>query len=295
MLIRTFIALWKRLGFLPLGWLHAIGRFIGYLYWLVPNRERRTIRTNLALCFPEMSETERESLCRRNLQELGCSLMELSAIWFQPVQKVTALVRRVTGEEHLQRAPGQGLILLLPHLGCWEVIGVVLPSTERVTSLYRPPRKPQLETLIKQARERSGSILVPTDAQGVKRLYQALKGGGTTAILPDQQPNSSRAAVFAPFFGRQALTMLLVNRLARKTGAKVILAYAERLPAGAGFHIHYIPAPSGLDDSDPLTAATTMNSGLESVIRECPQQYQWSYKRFRTQPQDAPSPYQDHS
>jgi Kdo2-lipid IVA lauroyltransferase/acyltransferase len=291
MWIRLLIALWRRLGGLPLVWLHVIGRLLGFCYWLFPNRERSTTRINLALCFPQMSEAEREALGRRTLQQMGCSLMELSAIWFRPVPEVSRLVRQVSGEEALQRQPGQGLILLLPHLGCWEIIGVVLPSRERVTSLYRPPRKPQLEALIKQARERSGSTLVPTDTQGVKAIYKALQDGGTTCILPDQQPPSARASVFAPFFAQPALTMLLINRLAKKTGAKVVFGFAQRLPRGAGYHIHYLPAPEGIDGADPQRAAEVLNLGLESVIRRFPDQYQWSYKRFRAQPDDAPSPY----
>ncbi len=291
MLLRLFIPLWRRMGRLPLPWLHAIGRFVGDLYWRVPNRERQTIRINLALCFPEWSEARRDALCRETLRQMGCSLMELSGIWFRPPVEVSRLVRRVSGEEHLRRQPGQGLILLLPHLGCWEIIGVVLPEREQVTSLYRPPRKRELDGLIKPARERSGSTLVPTDNQGVRRLYQALQQGGATCILPDQQPQSSRAAVFAPFFGQPALTMLLINRLAKKTGAKVIVAYAERLSRGEGYHIHYLPAPEGLDDDDPECAAERLNQGLEQAIRECPEQYQWSYKRFRAQPDDRPSPY----
>ncbi len=291
MLLRLFIPLWRRLGRLPLAWLHRIGRVIGYLYWRLPNRERRTIRINLALCFPEWSEARREALCRETLRQMGCNLMELSAIWFRPPAEVGRLVRRVSGEEHLRRKPGQGVILLAPHLGCWEIIGVVLPEREIVTSLYRPPRKAELEALIKQARERSGSTLVPTDNQGVRRLYQALQQGGATCILPDQQPQSSRAAVFAPFFGQPALTMLLIQRLVKKTGAKVIVTYAERLPRGEGYHIHYLPAPPGLDDDDPERAAEHLNRGLEQAIRDCPEQYQWAYKRFRAQPDGRPSPY----
>jgi KDO2-lipid IV(A) lauroyltransferase len=293
MLIRMFIALWRRLGHLPLVWLHTIGRTLGFFYWLLPNRERRTTLINLALCFPELSERQRKAMCRRALQQMGCSLMEFATIWFRPTAAVSGLVRQVSGEEHLQREPGQGLIVLLPHLGCWEIIGVVLPARERVTSLYRPPRKRQLESLIKQARERSGSTLVPTENQGVKRIYQALQQGGTTCILPDQQPKTARASVFAPFFGQPALTMLLINRLARKTGAKIVIGYAERLPRGQGYHIHYQPAPVGLDDADPQRAAEVLNQGLEVVIRQCPDQYQWSYKRFRSQPDDAPSPYRE--
>jgi KDO2-lipid IV(A) lauroyltransferase len=291
MLFRFLIALWRRLGRLPLAWLHGIGRLLGLIYWLLPNRERRTTRINLELCFPELSAAQREVMCRRALQQTGCSLMELSAVWFSPLPRVSSLVRQVSGREHLQREAGQGLILLVPHLGCWEIIGLVLPASEQVTSLYRPPRKRQLESLVKQARERSGAALVPTDSQGVRRIYQALQQGGTTCILPDQQPATTRASVFAPFFTQPALTMLLINRLVRKTGAKVVIGYAERLPKGAGYHIHYRPAPAGLDDADPQQAAAALNRGLEAVIRECPDQYQWSYKRFRSQPDGNPSPY----
>jgi len=228
---------------------------------------------------------------RRVMGEIGCSLMELSYIWFRPLSDVLAQVRGVSGAQHLQRPADQGLILLLPHLGCWEIVGLDLPRRERVTSLYRPPRQPYLEGLVKQARERSGAQLVPTDSQGVKRIYQCLRDGGVTCILPDQQPASTRASVFAPFFGVPALTMLLIQRLARKSGAKLVFAYAERLEHGGGFHIHYLPAPAELGHEDPLLAATALNGGLEEVIRRCPDQYQWSYKRFRTQPEGEKSPY----
>lgn len=289
--IRLFIALWRRSGRLPLVWLHAIGHLMGLCYWLVPNRERRTILINLKRCFPELSRHQRNALCRHTLQQMGCGLMELALIWFRPLAEVRTLVREIHGEAMLQRAPGQGLILLLPHLGCWEIVGLLQPLREQVTSLYRPPRMQQLEPLMNQARERSGAILVPTDNQGVKRIYQTLQRGGATCILPDQEPKSHSASVFAPFFGQSALTMLLINRLAKKTGAKVVIGYAERLPRGKGFRIHYRAAPEGLDDTDPQRAGTALNQGLETVIRECPEQYQWSYKRFRTQPPGADSPY----
>ena len=291
MLIRLFTALWQRLGYLPLIGLHAIGVTIGTLYWLLPTRERRTTRINLSLCFPELNPSSSARLCRRHLQHMGRSLMELSAVWFRPLNRVDSLVYDTIGEEHLDRPSGQGLILLLPHLGCWEIIGLLLPQREQVTSLYRPPRNSELAPLIKQARERSGATLVPTDNQGVKRIYQTLQKGGTTCILPDQQPSSDRGAVFASFFGQPALTMLLVNRLARKTGAKIVIGYAERLSWGRGFRIHYFPAPEGLDHEDPVQAADALNLGLEGAIQECPEQYQWSYKRFRAQPDQALSPY----
>ncbi|MEW7998101.1 MAG: lysophospholipid acyltransferase family protein [Candidatus Thiodiazotropha endolucinida] len=283
--------IWRVSGYLPLNWLQRIGHLLGRFYIWLPNREKRSTEVNLRLCFPEKSDMELDQLRDRSIRQMGATLMEMAAIWFTPTERVLGMIKQVSGSEQLVREEGQGLIVLLPHLGCWEIIGLELPTHERVTSLYRPPRNRAYETLVKQARERSGAKLVPTDTSGVKQIYQTLLGGGVTCILPDQQPRSDKGAVFAPFFGVPALTMLLTNRLVRKTGAKVIFAYAERLSAGAGYHIHYLPADERIREADPVVAASALNHGIESIIRELPSQYQWSYKRFQIQPDGKQSPY----
>lgn len=284
-------SIWRLFAHLPLNWLHRTGRLLGRFYVWFPNRERRIAEINLRLCFPEMAEKDLIDLRNRSIVQMGATVMEMAAIWFAPIERVLGLIKEVSGSELLQREEGRGLIILAPHLGCWEIIGLELPTHERITSLYRPPRNSAYEHAIKQARERTGAELVPTDTSGVKRILAALRSGGVTCILPDQQPKSDAGAVFAPFFGVPALTMLLTNRLARKTGAKVIFAYAERLSAGGGYHIHYLPADEGITDRDPTVAASALNHDVESIICRLPTQYQWSYKRFQKQPEGRRSPY----
>ena len=147
------------------------------------------------------------------------------------------------------------------------------------------------DPIIKNARERSGAKLVPTDVLGIKQLYKTLQSGNIIGILPDQEPDSKKGAVFAPFFTVPALTMLLVNRLVRRTGAKVVFCYAERLAAGRGFHIHFRSAADGISAADPELAARTLNLGVEACVRQLPDQYQWSYKRFKEQPAGRITPY----
>ncbi len=291
---RIAILFFRLLSHLPLKWMHHIGWLIGRLFILIPNRERMVTEINLKLCFPELSETERLSLRNRSLEQAGRTLTEMAAAWFWPVERVLGQIQSITGDEHLQRDPKQGLIVLAPHLGCWEIAGLYLAKRGRLVSLYRPPKQQALEPIIKAARERSGAELVPTDGRGVKRLYKVLQSGGITGILPDQQPDSDKGSVFAPFFGIPALTMLLINRLVRKTGAKVVYCYAERLPFGHGFIIHYLPAPDGMDAIDPVVAGAALNLGVESCIHNCSDQYQWSYKRFKDQPEGLLSPYDRH-
>lgn len=149
-----------------------------------------------------------------------------------------------------------------------------------------------LDTTVRQARERFGATLVPTTTQGVRGLYQALRDGELVAILPDQDPRDG-SGVFAPFFGVQAYTMTLLARLAKKSGAPILFCYAEWLPKGEGFHLHFIPAEWDATQCDIETNTQRINAGVEQCIKQCPTQYQWGYKRFRTRPEGEESLYND--
>ncbi len=270
-----------------------LGGLVGRLYFWIPNRERHNARINIALCFPEWSEAQRRALLKRSLIENVTTMIEMPAIWCGNLERWLSLVREETGRESLEQAvqQGRGVVLAGPHLGSWELCGLMLGRIAPLTTLYRPPRYEVMEALMVQGRSRTHARLVPTDAGGVKALYQALQRGEMVAILPDQQPKSERGSVFAPFFGEPALTMELVSRLSRKTGAPVVFCFVERLSAEAGYRLHWLAAPEGIDDADPVIAATALNRGVETCVRRCPEQYQWTYKRFRARPDGGPNRY----
>jgi len=120
--------------------------------------------------------------------------------------------------------------------------------------------------------------------KGVKSLYKALACNELIGILPDQDPGKN-GGIFAPFFNIQTNTMLLLSRLATKNCTPIIFCYAERMPRGKGFHLHFIPANKKISDKNSQIAATGLNADIEKCIRQLPQQYQWSYKRFRNRPE----------
>jgi KDO2-lipid IV(A) lauroyltransferase len=183
---------------------------------------------------------------------------------------------------------GKGVILALPHIGCWEMIGQSLaerfgPTRGPLVALYRPARKAWLGPLVASSRERPGLKTVPTSVAGVRSLIRVLRGGGYTAILPDQVPPAGQG-VWAPFFGKSAYTMTLLARLAQQSGAQVLLCWCERRPSGQGFVMHFEPldAPELRDpDARPEAAAAAVNAGMERIIRQAPGQYLWSYARYK--------------
>ncbi|HEB95951.1 MAG TPA: lipid A biosynthesis acyltransferase [Sedimenticola thiotaurini] len=280
---------------LPLRFAHGAGALAGRLFCLFPNRERETAATNIALCLPELAPADRERLIRRSLQEAAKTLLEMPVIWRREPDHWLKLLQQGEGMELPGRLlqGGRGLIVLAPHLGCWEAGLHYLETLAPVTALYRPPRDPALESVMLAGRRKGGARLVPTTGAGVRALYQALRRNELVTILPDQEPKQTgdKGGVFAPFFGVPALTMVLIGRLVRRTGAAVVFSYAERLPAGSGYRVHFLAAPDGIGDADPVVSASALNLGVEQCVRRCPEQYQWSYRRFSIRPDGAPSPY----
>lgn len=286
--MRTFLihCLLRFFAALPLPVTHALGTIIGWGLILVPNDLRRISRINIPLCLPDLTPAQHSHLLHDSLIEAGKTMSEAGALWLWPAQKVLGLVRETSGEEYVRAAlkAGKGLILATPHLGAWEMMGLYGSARYPTTSLYRPPRLAEMAELIRHGRERTGAKLVPVDASGVRALYQSLERGEVAGMLPDQDPGAGNG-MFAPLFGIQANTMTLLSRLAIRTGAAVIFCYAERLPFGRGYHVHYIPAPPDVNAGPLERSVAGINEMVERLVRQQPEQYQWGYKRYRTRPE----------
>ncbi len=289
-----FKLLLRILSLLPLSWVHRLGGGLGALiYWHGRNPLVRVSRINLERCFPELDPERRETLLKNSLRETARAFLELGALWRWPCARLEQKIQAVEGEELIEHylSRGRGLIILTPHLGAWELTGLRVALRYPLTGLYRPLRRPSLETPVRRARERCGGKLLPANRRGLRALYQTLERNEIVGILPDQTPREAGAGVFAPFFGQPAHTMTLVARLAHKTGAPVIFIHAERLPRGRGFRLHYWPAPPGIASPNLEQATGALNRGLEQGIRRHPEQYLWSYKRFKQRPPGQPALY----
>jgi Kdo2-lipid IVA lauroyltransferase/acyltransferase len=278
LLLRGALGLLARL---PLRLNHAVGGLLGWIAWILPTRLSRISLANLALCFPERDAAWHRRVARASLMETGKALTEAPWLWRAGPERIARLLAGSEGWEHVDAAirEARGVFLVSPHLGSWEYAGLHAASLGPMTSLYRPPRMKSLDALLRRSRQATGARLVPTTAGGIKTLRQAVERGELIGMLPDQTPKGS-SGVFAPFFGHPAYTMILLARLAAPGRVPVIFAYAERLPRGRGYRYHCIPAPDGLYHEDPHAAATAINEAVETLVRQCPEQYVWSYKRF---------------
>ncbi len=278
--VALLYAFLRAAGLLPLPLVHALGAALGQLMWLSGGRARRIAERNLSLVITQ-DGAKRRHVARASVVETGKAIAEIAAIWGRPPERALKLIREVRGADTYAAAlaSGKGLIVAAPHLGCWELLNYWVATQGPLSIVYRPPRQAALEPLLIKVRGHLPVEQVRAAGAGVRALYRRLAAGETVGILPDQRPRQGDG-VMAPFFGVPALTMVLLSRLARSTGATVLFTFAERLPRGAGYRIHVREAPPRIDDADLEVACAALNRGVEQCVELAFEQYQWTYKRF---------------
>ncbi len=277
---QLFRAVITGVSWLPLSAQHKLGIFIGRMFWRFSKRERNVTRVNISLCFPGKSTEWRDELGQRSLIETGKTLAETGAMWCWPEEKLRSLIKQVHNEQLLKNAVEQnrGVILVSPHIGAWELISLYFNRRYPMVNMYRPSRSKALDPIIRDARERFGSKTAPANAVGLRAIFKGLRDGKIIGILPDQEPDRKNG-VFAPFFDTPACTMTMLGNLAHKTSAPVVFCVMKR--EVNGYELHFVAPESEISNTDEMIAATAVNRTVERCIDIAPEQYLWSYKRFR--------------
>ncbi|HET7199405.1 MAG TPA: lysophospholipid acyltransferase family protein [Burkholderiales bacterium] len=259
----------------PLSLLHAFGATLGWLVYLSSPRYRRDFKRNL-----DGAGLGDSRLRRTAIAEAGKSVVEAPAVWLRPLPRVAELVIEVLGWDEVDKAArkGKGIIVVTPHIGCWEIVGQYVASRMPMTAMYSPPKIRALEPLMRVGRSRGPAMKsVPADLRGVRAVLKALRRGEAIGVLPDQVPGVGEGE-WVEFFGRPAYTMTLVGRISEQAGAPVLLCHAERLSRGRGYR--FVAEPL-LAPRPPESPTRALNRSLENLIRRCPEQYLWGYNRYK--------------
>lgn len=280
------VCLFDLIARLPLRMLHGLGVLLGWVTYLLSGKYAARLRENLGYYNAGRHPSEFRKVLRASVVEAGKSIAELPWVWRRPLTEVLAKVRNCYGRELLDEAlqSGRGVIVLTPHLGCFEIISLFVAAELPVTAMYSTPKRAWMDQMIRSGRQRGQMRLARADLGGVRTLLKALKRGEIIGLLPDQVPGNGEGE-WADFFGRSAYTMTLVGRLLESTGARVLLSHAVRRPYGEGYDIYFTPMV--LQAGIPVTRQ--INNALEKVIRTNPAQYLWSYNRYKIPPDSVPA------
>lgn len=293
MLARAGMAVLWLLHFLPLGVLSRVGEAFGMLLWLLGTERRRVCRLNLSRCFPELDSRSIGRRVRGHFRAFGRSLVEHGLLWWSSQARIRRLVR-VAGREHLDAQRGRPVILLAPHFVGLDTGFTRLACDIPMASMYSKQKSGVMDAMLLRGRTRFGDQKLFSRQDGVRQAIAALRGSRPFYYLPDMD-YGPRDAIFVPFFGVPAATITGLSRLARLAGATIVPCVTRMLPGGEGYEVRFHPAwesfPSAGDAAGIEADTRRMNAFIEDRVREMPEQYLWTHKRFKTRPPGEPKWY----
>ncbi len=260
-----------------------LGRQLGNLTYILMPRRRHIVKTNIRLCFPELSPEEQKQRVKESFASVGMSVFEIGLSWWGSHAKLVQL-HKPEGLEHLHAALAQnhGVIILASHFTTLEIAGTLLAKhTELLNIVYKRAHNPLFEWFIRTKRSENNVKLVKHTC--VREMIRALKKGEILWYSPDQD-FGEKDSVFAPFMGVSTCTLISTQRLARITGALVVPFYAERLSDNSGYVLHFSPAIENFPTDNDIVDSTAINHAIEQQIKETPAQYLWGHRRFKSRP-----------
>ncbi len=275
-MIRLFLAF---CSLMPLKVNHLFGSFLGYLLYIFNSDAKSVSKQNLEICFPSLSEDDLKVLLKKVLAETGKGLTESGLIWNQKFNDNAKLIKNINGEHYLDNS--KKTILLVPHMGCWEITGRVLAEKRKVTFMFRPLRNNKQNDYLFARRNQGNLTMASADKPGILKIQRALNNGDLVGMLPDQDPGEG-GGLMVPFFGKRVNTMTLLARIAKQHNAQVLMFWAKRLDGGQGYDLSLEPVDLGANGENLEQRVGQMNQSIESLIRKHPEQYMWTYKRFKS-------------
>ena len=288
---RGVLGLLWLLSWLTLAVQAAVGRGLGRLLWVAAGSRRRVALRNLELTMPERSEAERRAIAYENFQWIARSFLERGLLWYASPQRLRRLIHVEGDPGFAEREPG-AVMWLAPHFVALDVAGQAtqLFQGRAVGSIYQKQSIAVFDKAIRAGRVRFGNGDIYSRHEKALPLIRAIRKGVAFFNLPDMD-FGPQEAVFVPFMGVPAATLLAPSKMARALNMKVQPVVAEILPGGQGYRVRFLDPWTDFPTEDPVADAARMNDWIASEVRRNPSQYYWVHKRFKTRPPGEPGLY----
>jgi len=244
-------------------------------------KRKKIAQRNLELCFPELSEQQRQQLLDKNFRTMGMMLIETALSWWASDKCLQERVR-YQGLEHLEAAKqrGKGVILLTGHFTSMELGGRLIMLKTPCYVMFRKLKNPLFNAVMMKNRiHHSEGIVLRDDPRSMVR---ALRKNRVVWYAPDQD-FGPKMSIFPNFFGVRAATVPATARMVKMSGAAV-LPFVPRREADGSYTVTIGEPLADFPSGDDIADAQRINDLLEQEIRKSPEQYYWVHRRFKTQP-----------
>jgi KDO2-lipid IV(A) lauroyltransferase len=289
--------LWLGLGLLwlivqlPFRALVAIGRTLGAIMYYFATDRRIIAKRNLELCFPQYSKAERKRLLKENFASTGVAFFEMAMSWWWSRERLAKLAH-IEGLEHLQKAQaeGQGVILMALHFTTLEIGAALLGQQHTIDGMYREHKNALFDFVQRRGRERHNLDSIAVEREDVRGMIKQLRKGRAIWYAPDQD-YGAKQSIFVPLFGIQAATVPATSKFASLGRAIVVPFTQRRLDDASGYQLVLHPPLTDFPGESDEADCIRINQWVERAVTQCPEQYLWAHRRFKSRPPGEPKLY----
>lgn len=286
LLIQIGLGLLRVLSSLPMPVINVLSSILGFLGYYCIKKRRNVGLVNLNLCFPEMSEKDKQKLMMQHFKEVMCSAFCYGWLFYASPEKLRRVIK-IKGLENYTKVRGiRPVIYLVPHFLSLDIGANRLTLETPGYSVYSAQRNAYLNERIKDARlrfikDQGGEVF--SRQEGLRSIVRKMT---QTMIpfyyLPDQDMDEKNS-VYVQFFAHPVCATLdTLPKLTQLTSAVVIPVATYR--EGNHYVMEISPPLENYPTGNVLVDVETMNRQIEKMIMKHPAQYLWMHKRFKTQP-----------
>jgi KDO2-lipid IV(A) lauroyltransferase len=254
-----------------------------------PKRHARAL-ANLAIAFPEKTPAERERIAMAHWENLGrvmAETMHLDRIVRDP-DRIVLADAHVFSRYNRKLGPIIGVSL---HMGNWELaIWPLVRAGKKPAAVYRSVNNPYVDAYLRWQRRDlyPGGLLGRGKVEGdhgdnqrtARLITDLVRRGGQLGVVCDLY---DRTGIPVPFFGKDARTQALPAMIARRVGARIWMSRCLRIGTESRFRIELkelrVPRTANQGE-DVREIMATMQAQYEAWIREAPEQWMWSNRRW---------------
>lgn len=269
------------------------GRILGATIPLLLRSRTHIVKTNLKLCFPELTEKQIKALTKQHFHLLAQSFIDRGLCWFGTQERICQTIH-LHNEHHLQDLLKQNrrILMFAPHFIALDAAATRLTIfLQESATLYTTQSDVAVDEIMRSGRSRFNKVHMVSRKDGVRGLIRHLRKGIPVYYLPDMD-FGRKGSAFIPFFGVPTATLLSAAHIAGAWDAAVVPIISKLNIQTGDYHVH-IGAPvddfPGADSAEQ--ASTRLNQLIEQAIEPDPAQYYWVHRRFKTRPEGEPGVY----
>lgn len=280
--ILAYPLLWI-LAKLPFPLLYAFSDFVCFIVYRVVGYRKKTVRNNLKIAFPEKSAQERLQIEKRFYSHMCDMFLEMIKTMHITQKEIDERFQYTNFDEYKQlEAQGRSIVLLCGHYASYEwVISMNRKLNRTGYAIYKRIANPHFDGLVRRIRGRFQAELIPTKETIPTVIHNENIGKlGIYGFATDQTPRANKAHLWMRFLNKEVPVYTGGEFLAKKFDMHVVYLHVRKVSRG-----HYVSTFEILEHSathypDFQITENYMRS-LEALIREAPEYYLWTHKRFK--------------